>query len=86
MQHSVYNGVHIALCSADEYSIRDGQCFQRFGCFALDQDQIVSGKFLPVFLDQFTGFRVTLYGIYLPGRGGKRQLYAHTAGASAHVP
>ena len=37
-------------------------------------------------LDQCTGFRVTLYGIYLPGRGGKRQFYAYTAGACTHVP
>ena len=86
VQHSVYNGVHVALCAADEYSIRGGQRVQSFRGFALDQGQIVSGKLLPVFLDKYTGFRVTLYGIYLPGRGGKRQFHAHTAGARAHVP
>ena len=86
VQHSVYNSVHIALCAADEYSIRGRQRVQSFRGFALDQGQIISCKFLPVFLDERTGFRVTLYGIYLPGRGGKRQLHAHTAGARAHVP
>ena len=86
VQYGVYNSVHIALCAADEYSIRGGQRVQSIGCFAFDQGQIVSSKFLPVLLDQCTGLRVTLHGVYLPGRGGKRQLHAHAAGARAHVP
>ena len=86
VQYGVYNSVHIALCAADEYSIRGGQRVQSFRGFALNQGQIVSSKFLPVLLDQCTGFRVTFYGIYLSGRGGKRQLHAHAAGARAHVP
>ena len=86
VQHSVYNGVHIALCAADEYSIRCRQCVQGFWRFTLDHGQIIGCKFLPVFLDERTGFRVTLYGIYLSGMGGKRQLHAYAASARAHVP
>lgn len=37
VQYSVYNSVHIALCTADEYSIRGGQRVQSFRGFALDQ-------------------------------------------------
>ena len=86
VQHGVYNSVHVALCTADKYSIWGGQHIQSFRGFALDQGQIISCKFLPVFLDERTGFRVTLYGIYLSGMGGKRQLHAYAASARAHVP